>query len=734
MFRSTLVLIILCNSLAWSQEDTRDKYQLAIQRTTSEIILDGKLDEDVWSSLEPVKNFQNQWPLDSGLAEAKTEVRMTYDNDFLYLAAVCYDDGERVVQSLKRDNEGHWNSDGFTVTLDPINERSSGFMFGVNAGGAQMEGVLTINSWGTDGDRNWDNKWYSKVENFDDRWQVEMAIPFKTLRYKAQNQLWGVNFIRNDMSRNVYSTWTQFPLNFAAIELGYNGVMTWDAPPPQVKGKFTVIPYVSGGISKNHEDEESTKSDLDAGLDAKIAVTSSLNLDLTVNPDFSNVDVDQQVTNLSRFSLFFPERRNFFLENSDLFTNFGKWNARPFFSRRIGLSDGSPVPITYGARLSGNLSNKLRIGVMDVQTRATEDQNAQNYAVAAFQYQVLKRSKIKGLFVNRQSTTQMENIDQDDHNRIGGLEFEYLSQDGRWSGLILHHRSYMPGETDKNGFTSGRINYNARNMFFGFEASEVQENFVADAGFTPRINNYDGIRDTTVRIGYKEINPWVGYNFYPKNNKNINRHGPRSWAVWTLNPDGSLNERIANFVYFINYASGSEIRFRIFNDEVQLPFAIDLIGDDKFLPAGRYNFTDYSFNYTSNTRKRVSGGGEIRYGSFYNGTKFTFSSNMNVRFQPWGNFGITYTQNKVDLTEEFGATDLHLVGATAEISFSNKMFWTTFVQYNTQGENLNINSRFQWRYKPMSDLFVVYSDNYVTTDFGVKNRGIVFKINYWLNL
>ncbi|MEL7003731.1 MAG: hypothetical protein AAFN93_13495 [Bacteroidota bacterium] len=398
------------------------------------------------------------------------------------------------------------------------------------------------------------------------------------------------------------------------------------------------------------------------------------------------------------------------------------------------MSDGAPVPISYGARLSGNASNKLRIGLMDVQTRATEDQNSQNYAVAAFQYQVLKRSKIKGLFVNRQSTSELADIDQHDHNRIGGLEFEYLSQDGKWSGLLLHHRSYMPGNAEKNGFTSARMNYNARNMFFGLEASEVQENFVADVGFTPRLDNYDGIRDTTVRIGYKELNPWVGYNFYPKTNKNINRHGPRSWAVWTLNPDGSLNERIANFVYFINYSSGSDLRFRIFNDEVELPFPIDLIGDDKFLPAGRYNFTDYSLSYNSNNRKKISGGGEVRYGGFYNGTKFTFSSNLNIRFQPWGNFGINYTQNKVDLTEEFGITDLHLVGARAEISFSNTMFWTTFIQYNTQGENLNINSRFQWRYKPMSDLFIVYSDNYATTDFGVKNRGIVFKVNYWLNL
>ncbi|MEM6361721.1 MAG: hydrolase, partial [Bacteroidota bacterium] len=201
----------------------------------------------------------------------------------------------------------------------------------------------------------------------------------------------------------------------------------------------------------------------------------------------------------------------------------------------------------------------------------------------------------------------------------------------------------------------------------------------------------------------------------------------------TFNADGSFNEELLNLVYFVSFRNSAEARIRIRHNGVKLPFALDLIGDDVFLPAERYDFTEVSGYFATNSRKQLSGDLDVTYGSFYNGTKLTISSNINIRRQPWGNFGIAYTQNRVDL-KEFGATDLHLIGPRAEVSFSNKMFWTTFLQYNTQSENFNINSRFQWRYKPMSDIFIVYTDNYTTTDLTVKNRGLVFKMTYWLNI
>lgn len=714
--------------------DTRERYVYNLTKAAGDIVLDGELDEDCWASADVINNFYNHWPIDSGLAVFATKVRMTYDADFIYVSAECYDDGERIIQSLKRDNDGHWQSDGFTVAIDPINKRTNGFLFGVNAGGAQMEATMSAQGSNTRNDTNWDNKWYSQVREYEDRWVVEMAIPFKSLRYNSENTSWGINFIRNDMKNNVYTTWTRFPLNFGGNDLGYNGLLSWDNPPAISKGKVVLIPYTAGGVSKYHEDGESTEYDIDVGIDAKISLTSSLNLDLTVNPDFSNVDVDQQVTNLSRYSLFFPEKRNFFLENSDLFSNFGTWHTKPFFSRQIGIHDGEQIPILYGARISGNVTDDLRLGAMNIQTRETDDFNAQNYTVAAVQQKVLSRSNVKALFINRNSTSTIENEQTNDFNRLGGMEFQYVSKDGKLGGSAKYHQAVTSEQLSDNSFAMGEVYYDSKNFFTGFSYSQVGENFISDVGFVPRLDNYDPIRDTTVRAGYKFINPWVGGNFYPKAGSRVNQHGPRSWTLLMLNPDGSLNERITSLVYFLNFSNKSDIRFVVRNNEINLKYILDFIDEDNPLPVGNYKFTNYNVWYSSDPRTALSMNLGVSYGGFYNGNKFTLNTNINMRKQPWGNFGIAYTQNKVVLADGYGEANLHLIGPKAEISFSNNMFWTSFLQYNTQAENFNINSRFQWRYKPMSDLFVVYSENYATTNLGVKNRGLVFKLTYWLNM
>ena len=536
------------------------------------------------------------------------------------------------------------------------------------------------------------------------------------------------------MENNAYTTWTRFPNNFGGLDLGHTGLLSWDKAPPVSKGKVVLIPYTSGGINRNHEEGENTKQEVDAGIDAKIALTSSLNLDLTLNPDFSNVDVDQQQTNLTRFSLFFPEKRNFFLENSDLFSNFGTWHTRPFFSRRIGLNNGEPIPILYGARLSGNATDNLRLGVMNIQTRKTDEFSAQNYSVAAAQHRVFERSNVKALFINRQATGNSNPEAPQDYNRLGGAEFQYTSKDGKLGGGLQYHYSDTPEKLEKSDYYSGEVYYNTRTFFTGYNYTKVGENFISDVGFAPRLDNYDPVMDTTVRMGYQIHNPWIGFNIYPANQPKVNRHAFRSWSTFTLNDDNSLNERLINVFYFLNFANQSNFRISVHNTEVNLPFEFALVDSDNPLPAQNYNYTEGRIGFSSDSRKAFSYEAGVNYGSFYNGEKITFNGSVNFRTQPWGNFGIAYLANKIDLPDPYGSKTLHLVGPTAEITFSNRMFWTSFLQYNTQAENFSINSRFQWRYKPMSDIFIVYTDNYASSDFTTKNRGIVFKITYWLNI
>ena len=727
-----LCAYVTVNAKPPTKEPNNQKaFQLSIVKTNTKIKIDGILDEEAWGNTGVAENFYRKWPLDTGQAEAQTKVRMVYDQYFLYISAICYIKQKPVIQTLKRD-VGHWNSDGIAVLIDPMNQHNNGFLFGLNAGGAQMEGLTVVNETAIE----WDAKWYSRVRVHKDRWVAEMAIPFKSLRYSENIQKWGINFIRNDMERNAYSTWARVPLPFDGTDLGYTGALQWDKPPKKVKGNVVLIPYVIGGVSQDFEEEGSAVNrKANAGLDAKIAITSTLNLDVTINPDFSQVDVDQQVTNLSRFSLFFPERRNFFLENNDLFGNFGTFRTRPFFSRKVGLKDGQPVPILAGVRLSGNLTQAMRIGVLDVQTQGGNEADSlgQNQFVATFQHRVFKRSSINAILVNRQAFNNAE-IQTNDYNRVAGLEFRYLSNDGKIAGAIRGFQSFTPDIENRDRNFSSFARYTTRTFNFGVGGEHVQENFRADLGFTPRIQNYDVVNDRTVNIGYNRIVYWTNYTLFAKRGP-LNFQRFNHWQeVYTNDVTGEFQERNAGFNYNMNFKNSSSIRLSGRYSEVQLPFALDLIGGDEYLPATFYAFGSGRLEYNSDNRKILSANTFVQYGTFYNGTRFSYGGGINLRTQPWGNFSVNVTQNYVQLPENYGTANLTLISPTIEFSFSNTMFWTTFLQYNTQANNFNINSRFQWRFKPMSDLFIVYTDNYFADAFLVKNRALVIKLNYWLNL
>jgi hypothetical protein len=709
---------------------------ISIKRATSKITIDGALDEEAWKDAQKTTPFVNKWPSDSGYAVTQTEARMLFDNQFIYIAAISYQDKkDLIIQTLKRDQLiAFWNSDGFSVVLDPIGQKSTGYLFGVNAGGAQLDGAINLVGTWAQMNENWDNKWYSAVTVHDDYWVVEIAIPFTALRFRDASADWSVNFIRNDMKNNVYSTWSRVPLQLNGFHVGHMGTMRWAEPVTPEKSKITLIPYLSGGHGRNHEDGENTKTNGNAGIDMKVALTSSLNLDLTYRPDFSNVEVDRQMTNLTRFSLLYPERRNFFLENADLFTNFGSWLTKPFFSRRIGLQDGDPIPIAAGARLSGNITRSLRVGVMDVQTEATHDYSANNYLVAAFQHQVLARSNIKIFGANRQTTKTMEDDPAQDYNRTMGAEFQYVSKSGKLSGYLRAHTAQTPERSSQNHYVSSQINYLTSKFYAGGILERVGENYVNDLGFIPRLYNYDAVRDTTVRIGHSTFNPWFGLLIYPKKSKRINLIEPNTWSVLTYRTSGEFLERNTSVNLGISFKDTRQFYVEAFNTDVNLPYPADIIDSDRPIPVARYNFTQYTVKYSTDSRKALSGNASIGYGDFYNGTRLEYGASLNFRKQPWGVFGVTFLQNNIHLPEEYGNACFQLIGPRAEISFRNNVWWTTFLQYNTQEKNFNVNSRFQWRFRPMSDFFIVYTDNYATTDMKVKNRGVVMKITYWLNL
>ena len=352
-------------------------FQLHIHRASSSINIDGIADEQSWIDAEPTSDFYMILPMDTSMANVRTVVRMSYDTENLYLLAECFNlkNGRHMVESLRRDFS-FLKNDNFLLFMDTFEDQTTGFSFGANAFGAQWDGAMYE---GGKVDLSWDNKWTSAVKNYEDRWIFEAAIPFKTIRYKKDLKQWGINFGRNDLKTTEKSSWAPVPRQFPSASLAYTGTLVWDEPPPAPRSNISIIPYVLGGISKDYEHNIKTLFNKNIGGDVKVSLGPSLNLDLTVRPDFSQVEVDKQVANLSRFELFFPERRQFFLENGDLFANFGYADIRPFFSRRIGLG----VPIDFGARLSGKLDKHCRIGVIDMRKAKVEERDlpSQNFDV-----------------------------------------------------------------------------------------------------------------------------------------------------------------------------------------------------------------------------------------------------------------------------------------------------------------------------------------------------------------
>jgi hypothetical protein len=702
---------------------------LHIHETFSAIKIDGLVDEQGWTDAETAGNFFMVLPMDTSFAELKTEVKMTYDKENLYLLAICYHDasGPYMVESLKRDFSFVKN-DNFLLFMDPFDDQTNGFSFGANAAGAQWDGTMYE---GGKVDLSWDNKWTSVVKNYDDKYIFEAAIPFKSIRYKKGIKEWGINFSRNDLKSKEKSSWAPVPRQFPTASLAYTGILEWDQSPPEAGANISVIPYALGGVAKDYQNKTDVTYRHEIGLDAKIGITSSLNLDLTINPDFSQVDVDQQVVNLSRFELFFPEKRQFFLENGDQFSNFGYATIRPFFSRRIGLD----APIQFGARLSGKLDKNWRLGVMDMQTGPVDSVAlpAQNFAVVALQRKIFARSNIGFIFINKQSInpsnpTQGQPPDSTKpvyslYNRNVGLEFNLASSNNLVTGKMLLLKSFSPGAKGSEWTQAGNIIYSSRKWNLLFQYEYVGKNYNAEAGYVPRTD-------------YIKANPQIIRFFFPKGG-NILSHGPQLSSTYFFNSAFHQTDNESVFAYLVTFRNRSTITGLVMHDYVELlkPFDPTNTGKDTLARGTKHWWNTAGLDILSKPQSLFTYSLSVRYGGYYaNGTKFTIAGTMGYRFQPYVSILMSLSYNNLSLDEPWGDTNFWLIGPRIDLTLTNKLFFTTYIQYNQQGNNMNINTRLQWRYKPASDLFLVYTDNYLPSPFSVRNRAIVLKFNYWWNL
>ena len=699
--------------------------------------IDGRLLEPQWDRAEVQSNFVQNFPTDTLPATKDSSFRILYNNDFLYVGFVAQTQtDEFVTNSLQRDYRAT-GSDNISISIDTFNDGVNAFLFGINPFGVMREGLIANGgSDRRDFSTSWDVKWRGEAYVGDGYYSAELAIPMNSLKFQDGGTNWSINAYRFDTQTNERTIWSRVPQNQLIANLAFTGILEFEKPLGNSSTSIALIPFVAAGASKDFENATDLASFNSIGGDFKVPVGKGMNLDLTLNPDFSQVEVDNFITNLTRFEVSLPERRQFFLDNNDLFGGFGSGrNANPFFSRRIGIArdkDGNTIenPIIAGARLSGKIGDKFRLGLLNVQTEADLENGipATNHGMIAFQQKVFSRSNFGGFIINRQHNTPLDELGEDGplkYNRVLGLDYNLASADNTYTGKFYVHKSLSPDDTEGNTSWGTTLRYNTRNWNGFINFSAIDKEFVSDLGFIPR-------NDIFRAAGR------LGYSIWPKKGA-FNTHAFDSFhsQTYVMSRDYQQTDVFRNFGYEGRLKNLSQIEFSYNYRYTYLTDEFSPTRKDEARPLEgqtEYTYGAVRMQYQSNPQKLFSFNTQLDLGEFFNGNRYSFENRITFRIQPKVNLGLNTNFDHIALPGDYGMANILLVSPRIQYTFNRNLFWSTLIQYSNQRDNLGINSRLQWRFAPLSDLFLVYNDNYFTTTWGPRGRSVNLKLTYWLNI
>ena len=685
-------------------------------RITDEITVDGYLDEPAWDRAVPATDFVQWRPFHGELATQQTEARFLYDEDNLYVGFICFDDdiANRVVNEMREDFF-FLATDGISIAIDSLNDDRSGFLFGTNPAGAKRDMQIAENSMNSD----WDGVWDAKVSTNNEGWIAEFVIPFKTLRFTdPPSQEWGVNIHRLVLRTNEESSWAPIPVRYRGLErVSQFGTLRGLENIRQGRN-LQVKPFVTARFSEARPTTDpfgtlGADQDFDGGVDTKYSLTPSLTLDATYRTDFAQVEVDQQQVNLTRFNLFFPEKRDFFLENASIFA-FGpprrRSNLVPFFSRRIGLSEaGIPIPIIGGARVSGQL-DRYDVGLLAMRTERKGSTPSNNYLVGRVKRKLLSNSWVGMLVTNRDST-----IDGD-YNRLYGADAYFRFYEKlEFDSYIL--RSDTPGRAGQNLARRFQTRWRDDELIIGAEYSSIQTNFNPEVGFVRRT-------DVTQYSGEFSWNPLLR-----RNNTIRNLKFGTNVDYFAGSKTGQIETRTESVTLGLQFQSNASIDFNIVETFDRLTQEDRILG----LPisAGDYAYRRYSVSTNSNQSQKISGNGTIDWGEFWDGHRKSFSGGLSLKPNHHWNLGLNYMHNRVALPS--GRTTADLMGARFLYAFTPDVFLNAFLQYNAADHQFGSNIRFSLRYRPLSDLYLVYNDLRDTDRGELVQRAFIIKLTNLLS-
>ena len=705
--------------------DGQGRVTVRATRLPAPLRVDGQLDEGPYSTVEPVGDFIQVEPTAGALATEPTDVWIFFDDDSLYVSGRCWDSAPEarwIANEMRRDS-ALYNNDNFTVVLDTFYDRRNGFYFLVNPIGGIYDAHVTDER--TPGNQDWNPVWAVKTGRFEGGWTFEMAIPFRSLRYQpGRAQVWGVNLRRSVQWKNEHAFVVPMPASFGSMgifQISLAGTLVGLEVPPGGKN-LEIKPYGISGVTTDRRATPPISDSLDGdlGLDVKYGVTQNLTADFTYNTDFAQVEVDAQQVNLTRFSLFFPEKREFFLEGQGIFeyggarqsfSGGGADTPTLFFSRRIGLSQRRTVPILGGARLTGKFG-RYTIGLLDIQTDDAVDAGAlaTNFGVVRLKRDILRRSAVGVLFAGRSQSTLV-----DGSNQTYGLDATF----GFYDNLRINTyvaKTETPGLAAQDLSYRGQFDYAGDRYGLQLERLVIEENFNPEVGFVRR-------PDMRKSLASARFSP------RPRSIAAIRKLSWQGSVNSIENNAGVLETREAQAQFGIEFENTDRFSLGVSDtfEFLERPFSI---APGVTIPVGGYDFQDVSVSYTVGARRRLQGNVSVQHGTFFSGEKTTVGFRRG-RFEVTPQISVepSLSLNWVDLPE--GSFRTQLIQSRLIYTATPRMFLTGFLQYNTSNDTIGANLRFRWEYQPGSELFVVYTeerDTLTRTFPDIINRAFTVKV------
>lgn len=704
-------------------------------RTATPPGVDGRMDDAAWTSARVLDGFTQREPRQGTPVSERTEVRILFDDEALYVGAWLHDsDPSGIVYGETRRDADPKDVDAILLTFDTYLDRQNGFLFATTPAGIEYDGQISKEGeGGIDPNRrqqtgsgggfnvNWDGSWTVATSRDDSGWYAEFRIPFSTLRYRGSGeQTWGLNVVRRIRRKNEESFWAPVARQFNVYRVSSAGTLSGFQAPARTA--ITATPYALGSVQRDYRPATGpeTGSTADFGVDAKIVTASSLTVDLTYNTDFAQVEVDDEEVNLTRFRLFFPEKRPFFLENAGTFAVGTPQDVELFFSRRIGIEGGQAVPLVGGGRVTGRVAG-LTVGVLDLQTDGVDGLvPANNFSVARVMKELPNRTRVGTAVVNRLNTD-----DTSDRNTVVAVDGrvgmgEYLTLDGYVAG------SSTPGMTDDQVAFSGQMAWNSPLWDVSATYRRVGEGFRAEAGFVPRGAHQFWMVRVLRRYRFASL-PW------------FRELRPHILAREYLSLDGFSETRFIHIDSHFEFSNGAFFQFPAINftrEGLEQPYEIS---PGVVLPAGTYDNVDFGFAFNTNLSAPLSVQGRIDAGGFYNGFRYGTNTTVNARVSDTFVASLRVAWFDVDVDQ--GDFQTTVVGVRTAYSFTPRIYLQSLLQYNAQTDTFSGNVRLGWMNTAGTGLFLVYNDLRNTATFaerglpeGPLDRTFVVKFTKQLNL